>query len=84
MAGIMQRCFLGLFYNFDHLREPFLYCLEQKKKTPTELVSVFVLLHCQNSSAVCAEARYEGFEHTHTYAHTHARTHTCAHTLMHT
>lgn len=40
-------------------------------KTHRTSVSVFVLLHCQNSSAgVFAEARYEGFEHTHTLTHT--------------
>lgn len=30
MARIMPWCILGLFWDFDHQPEPFLYCLEQK------------------------------------------------------
>lgn len=82
IARIMQCMFP---YNFDHKHEPFSVLFGAK--TPTELISVFVLLHCQNSSAVsCAKARYEGFEQTYACTHKicpslsyflkHAQTHT--------
>lgn len=53
----------------------------EKKKTPTELVSVFVLLYCHSSSSVCAVAKYDGFEHTCLKSISFSNTYTFKHTV---
>lgn len=62
-----------------------LFCIVGSIKTPTELVSVFVLMHCQNSSAESVQRQNMKALNANTHAHTHSlstsQTHTCKHTL---
>lgn len=62
-----------------------LFCIVWSKNSHRTCISVCTSALSEQFCRVCAEARYEGFEHTHAHMHTHKisfwNTYTCKHTV---